>query len=565
MAGRSIMPGARRIATGILAATLMLALCPLQAFAAGGTVVHKKSGMDMSYAIVRDAGAAQGAVVLAGLPEGAAGIVAVPASIMVMEAWEDPTTYAVEGIAAGAFSGAAAASGAVDRIDIEGVVDVDPAAFAGLADTTTFTVRNAEMVERLAAAGIAKERIACESLLTKYVAFGDSIAAGYALSEYDNSDQCYDQEPTPSDAFVSLVGAHFADAFGPSVTDNLAASGWTSTQLLDALQAGAYDAALADATAVSVTIGSNDLLGRFIEIIAEALEPISDLGDADVAQIEAAIADEAAAGPDAAALAVDTGDALVSEAGDALVAVRPDPVKELLEKVSAAIERINAALVADPELLAACETFATTNQPAILDAVHARAPRAQVYWTTLYNPFYGQVLDVRTLFPKLAAHVDPDLPLSIDLGSAGARYIEIMNEAFVRNTEGYAAVNLYEPFNNPGLTNVSIGRAADGSISFNVDPHPNHDGHALIVKLVNGVVDATYAPGAPDPAPVVPDPAPIVPVPALPASTAPAPAPQRLASTGDGAPGALAVVACLMATGALGACAARRKREGCRR
>ena len=50
MAGRSIMPSARRIAAGILAATLVLALCPLQAFAAAGdTVVHKKSGMDMSY------------------------------------------------------------------------------------------------------------------------------------------------------------------------------------------------------------------------------------------------------------------------------------------------------------------------------------------------------------------------------------------------------------------------------------------------------------------------------------------------------------------------------------
>lgn len=511
MAGRSIMPSARRIAVGILAATLVLAFCPLQAFAAAGdTVVHKKSGMDMSYTIVRDAGAAQGAVVLAGLPEGAAGIVAVPASIMVMEAWEDPATYAVEGIAAGAFSGAAAVSGAVERIDIEGVLDVDPAAFAGLADTTTFTVRNAEMVERLMAAGIAKERIACEPLLTKYVAFGDSITAGYALPEYDNSDQCYDQEPTPSDAFVSLVGAHFADAFGPSVTDNVAASGWTSTQLLDALQAGAYDAALAV---------------------------------------------EAAAGPDA-------GEAVVSDAGDTVVAKRPDPVEKLLEKVSAAIEHINAALVADPELLAACETFATTNQPAILDAIHARAPRAQVYWTTLYNPFYGQVLDVRTLFPKLAAHVDPGLPLSIDLGSAGAHYIEIMNEAFARNTEGYAVVNLYEPFNNPGLTNVSIGRAADGSISFNVDPHPNHDGHALIAELVNGVVDATYAPGAPDPAPVVPDPAPAVPVPAPLAPIEPVPAPQRLASTGDGVTGALAAVACLVAAGALGVCALRRMREG---
>ena len=56
MAGRSIMPSARRIAVGILAATLVLAFCPLQAFAAAGdTVVHKKSGMDMSYTIVRDA------------------------------------------------------------------------------------------------------------------------------------------------------------------------------------------------------------------------------------------------------------------------------------------------------------------------------------------------------------------------------------------------------------------------------------------------------------------------------------------------------------------------------
>ncbi|WP_197735965.1 SGNH/GDSL hydrolase family protein [Arabiibacter massiliensis] len=531
----------RRGAAVALAVVLATALCPARALAAAGdAVVHKKTGTDIEYTVTAEAGPGQGSAVLSGIADDAAGTVAIPASIMVMEDWEQPATYAVAGIAAGAFSGAAASSGAVERIDIEGVIDVDPAAFSGLSEATAFTVRDQAMVERLEAAGIAPARIACEPLLTKYVVFGDSIAAGYALQEYDNSDPLYDQMPTPSDAFATLVGAHLADAYGPAATDNLAASGWTSQQLLDALSAGAYDAALADATLVSVTIGSNDLLGRFIEIIAEALAGIDDLSAEEVQ----ALAAEAEADP--SALEADPGE-------DGLARKRPSPVRDLVEKIAAAIAQINEAIEADPQLLAACETFAQVNQPSILAELHARAPHAQVCWTTLYNPFYGQVLDLRALFPNLAGLVGDDVVLSIDLSGAGARYIELMNEAFDKNTEGCTAVDLYEPFNNPGLTNVQIGRAEDGSIVFGVDSHPNHDGHALIARLMNAAIDATYRPVAPPPAPE-----PEAEPPAAGGGSEAAAPGTPLASTGDGAPHPLVLAAAAGAALSLAAGARRR-------
>ncbi|MDE8735242.1 hypothetical protein P0G10_19300, partial [Eubacteriales bacterium DFI.9.88] len=133
-------------------------------------------------------------------------------------------------------------------------------------------------------------------------------------------------------------------------------------------------------------------------------------------------------------------------------------------------------------------------QLAILQKLHKAAPGAEIYWTTLSNPFYGEELDIKKLVPGLENTVDPNtwanLP-SLDLGAYGAIYIEKMNQAFNKNTAGYHSIDLYEPFNQDDLTNVEITRddnstpniPGDDIINLNIDPHPNHQGHQLIADL----------------------------------------------------------------------------------
>lgn len=45
--------------------------------------------------------------------------------------------------------------------------------------------------------------------------------------------------------------------------------------------------------------------------------------------------------------------------------------------------------------------FAKEIQSEILTEIKEKAPNAEIYWTTLYNPFYGTKLNIRALFPEL--------------------------------------------------------------------------------------------------------------------------------------------------------------------
>lgn len=442
--------------------------------AAGEVITHYKTGVDIRYKILQDGTVQLGDGENAALSAGTTGTLFIPEDVTSYDAWETVRSFGVSKIGAKAFAGCEK----IDKVRIEGRITIDARALDGLPADTIFETGNTDTKKALLAYGIPIEQVFYKPARTKYVAFGDSIAAGYALPSYVKNDLTADKYPTPQDAFVSLIGKELSKNKGPAVTDNQAVSGWTSEQLLDQLNRGDYDAALKNADVITVTIGSNDLLGPFMEIVEQAV-------------------------------AAEFGQAKVKGANGGGALKRPIPVvNQFVQKLSNVINDLKLDLDDNPTLNAACLEFQDKIQLAILQKLHKAAPGAEIYWTTLYNPFYGEELDIKKLVPGLENTVDPNtwanLP-SLDLGAYGARYIEKMNQAFKKNTAGYHSIDLYKPFNQDDLTNVEITRddnstpniPGDDIINLNIDPHPNHEGHQLIADLALPVIERTYTPGMP--------------------------------------------------------------------
>lgn len=444
---------------------------------AGGLIKSYKCGTPEAYPVtflVLDENEAQlGDGTSPAVAEEITGTVFVPKSVTDYGEFEEVKVHAVKAIGDYAFSGC----NGLEKIQIEGEVALSSRTFDGMPETTVIETSSRETKKALLRYGIEPSRIHYTGVRTNYVAFGDSIAAGYALPGYKHDTPNDDRFPTPEGAFVRSLGEMLDGQEGPALTSNQAVSGWTSEQLLEALQSGEYAELLKDADVVTVTIGSNDLLGPFIEMVEKAID---DNFSKKVSELES--------------LSVE---AVEGRSSDAWLTERQN---NLVTEIANTLSQLNETLKDNPELLAGCEKFREKTQPAILNALHEQAPEAEIYWNTLYNPFYGEKVDLSQLFPELAKQ----FPLifkqfeTIDLSAYGACYIKKMNQAFLQNTEGYHSVDIYEEFNQPDLTNVEI-KNIDGKLSLNFDPHPNLEGHQLITNLYTPVIQNTYT--SADPAP----------------------------------------------------------------
>lgn len=95
---------------------------------------------------------------------------------------------------------------------------------------------------------------------------GDSIAAGYGLEGYTSTDNysCPDSYANTLDAKYT---ADLAETYSHEM-QNFAVSGATSADLLELLNSGKLDSALAETDAVVVSIGGNDLLGNIYPLIS---------------------------------------------------------------------------------------------------------------------------------------------------------------------------------------------------------------------------------------------------------------------------------------------------------
>lgn len=478
----------------IVAVTLLMSSNLVFAALKTGTgFVHFKTGVGTIYFVKEDGTVALGDGVNSGISSNTTELI-IPADVTYFEKSEIVHPYGVSSISANALSGALNLS----KVYIEGKVLLDNGALNGVPDNTLFITGNEETAVALKAAGVPAERVKYEAIVAKYVAFGDSIAAGYALPEYNEYDKLTemssdgDRFPTPNDAFVAMTGGAIKEKYSSVVIDNQAVSGWTSTQLLSALKSGEFDAALNNADVVTITIGSNDLLKPFIDMVTNAL--YAEFIKSGNLQLDADIIQTIALGSNKFKLRIP-------------VRIKTS-VEDFITSIGNATALLNKTLADNKELNAACDEFCNTIQPAILKQIKEKAPDAEIYWTTLYNPFYGVRFDLNELFPgieklNLSQSVIDSLE-SIELGDIGAKYIERMNKAFEVNTEGYTAINLYDSFNKPGLTNVSITRdpgkdtesLKDDILDIGFDPHPNTVGHKLIYDTVALVIDETYIPGA---------------------------------------------------------------------
>lgn len=95
---------------------------------------------------------------------------------------------------------------------------------------------------------------------------GDSIAAGYGLDGYTLTDNYSCHE-----SYANILDKKYTSDLGqicPHKMQNFAVSGATSADLMELLNSGKLDSALAETDAVVVSIGGNDLLENIYPIIS---------------------------------------------------------------------------------------------------------------------------------------------------------------------------------------------------------------------------------------------------------------------------------------------------------
>lgn len=176
-----------------------------------------------------------------------------------------------------------------------------------------------------------------------YVAFGDSIAAGYGLSDYELATDTSNMD------YVSLLA-------GSSELIDFTASGMATNELLELVARAEVVEAVKKADLVTISIGGNDLIRPLLQAV---------LPDVEIGSLMIPTMAEDA-GMDIGAMAQEIG------LGD-LNVVLP-AIMEVIGNVEAITD----------------ETY--TNISAIIAAIKAANPNAAVLIQTVYNPYRGSQL-----------------------------------------------------------------------------------------------------------------------------------------------------------------------------
>lgn len=256
-----------------------------------------------------------------------------------------------------------------------------------------------------------------------YVALGDSIAAGYGLDGYIDGIKV----TPPKDSYQSIL----ATELGATLVND-AVSGMTSQELIELLKSGACDLELSTADYVTISIGSNDILGLFIKIASSIVQ----------AEENESLLD-----------AIDR----IFREGDLL-------------KILMKLEELCSEIADNEEIHQAAKAF-TTQFQRVLAIVQEKAPNAKIFVTNNYNPY--------------VALQDEWFPL----GSYAEGYIREMNEAFNKNSMEYTLIDAYQLFSKGSLVNVTFDLEPTGSVNF--DPHPNKEGHQVLAEAFQSAIHET--------------------------------------------------------------------------
>lgn len=265
-----------------------------------------------------------------------------------------------------------------------------------------------------------------------YTAFGDSIAAGYGLDGYSDNQET---PIAPDKSYQALTAA-----FLQTQSHNYAVTGDNSDDCIQLLTSGKADKDLAASDVITLSIGSNDLLLPFIQIVMDDFQIDPDTLDPSL--IEDQIKN-----------------------GFTLPQMDMSEMAEYLKKAEALLAELSDHATLHAQAGAFSEKFQT-----ILSLLQEKAPGAEIYVTNIYNPF--------VFLPKI--------------GELADRYIQEINQAFSADAPDYTLIDVYTPFQEQELTNVHVDFKQLSS--FSLDPHPSVQGHAVIANLVIRALQDAHSP-----------------------------------------------------------------------
>ncbi len=268
-----------------------------------------------------------------------------------------------------------------------------------------------------------------------YLALGDSISAGIAL------------ENPETENFPVLVNAQLGEEFGPVRIG--AESGETIQSMLQKLENPDYQAAIAQADVISVTIGGNDLMALFYEFLAASM-------DMTVEEVKLALAD----GKDLTTL---TAAATAINSAENGFAITEDQIAEIMVRFRAMIAGIR-----------------TWN------------PDCALVVATQYNPYQyltGQVDLYYGFLPAIAPDYVPLADAIRKLSGVMELALSRFNGGLKEDT-GYGVADVYSAFHasSDQLCNAALMMQGAAIESVNMDFHPNAVGHRLIAEVMAATI-----------------------------------------------------------------------------
>ncbi len=259
----------------------------------------------------------------------------------------------------------------------------------------------------------------------KYLALGDSIAYGYGLSDRDK------------ESYAAKVAKKY-NISAPNF-QNLAVSGMTCEKFYEQIQKSEYTEAIKSADLITISIGSNELLG----IVKRAVANVTGISEKD--------------------------SDFVNKAQQAFLKA------STIEKVTM-LNKIYKYCTSEETKVEIENAIKTYNEKWVksIQYIKSQNPDVIIVATEFYNPYY-----------ELAF-------ASWDIGGFVDEYIKKMNKiltSYSNSEKEYKIAKIYSAFNttNPRMTNVNIS-----TTKFNVDPHPNVLGHEVIcTKILDALSDVT--------------------------------------------------------------------------
>ncbi len=261
---------------------------------------------------------------------------------------------------------------------------------------------------------------------TSLVAFGDSIPAGYKLADMDNEN------------FVALINAS-----GYATTKNHGISGLTSIQLKEKMvDDHEYDADIASADYITLTIGGNDIMEVFYTLVANKYNSTS---------------------------SITTPYLPVDEVADAL-ANSSDP--RSFNTMLTAIGIIGDGYYTYEAEFEAKYALVKANVQSMIDYIRGKNSDVEIVVTNQYNPYKGIII----FLTNVGAFFDAGL------SSEGG-----FNET-LSTLSDCTLIDIYTEFENANETPSTVTNATAADLDF----HPNAEGHKIYANMLINTLFGNY-------------------------------------------------------------------------